>query len=86
MSHNNSKKQKQKSLKVYRLELIFRLKWPEMAGMTRNIPKFDPRWNGGLSRTGLHTGTRFSVHSSRNGMEYTTMCLTPNFGKVDFRI
>ena len=41
--------------------------------MTRNTPKFDPRWNGGLSRTGLHTGTRFSVHSGRNGTEYTTL-------------
>ena len=39
----------------------------------RNTPKFYPRWNGGLSRTGLHTGTRFSVHFDRNGMEYTTM-------------
>jgi hypothetical protein len=41
--------------------------------MTRNTPKFDPRWNGGLSCTGLHTGTRFSVRSGRNGMESTTL-------------
>ena len=31
------------------------------------------RWNRGLCRTGLHTDTRFSIHSSRNGTEYTTM-------------
>ena len=30
----------------------------------------------GVSRTGLHTGTRFSVRSGRNGTEYTTLVLT----------
>ena len=49
------------------------LKSTETAETHRNTPKFYPRWNGGLSRTGLHTGTRFSVHFGRNGMEYTTM-------------
>ena len=29
-----------------------------------------------MSRTGLHTGTRFSVRSSRNGTEYTTLSQT----------
>ena len=58
---------------MYRLELIFRPKWPEMAGMTRNTLKFDLRWNGGLSCTGLYTGTRFFVRSGWNGTEYTTL-------------
>jgi hypothetical protein len=35
---------------------------PKLAGMTetrRNGPKFFPRWNKGVFRSGLHTGTRF---------------------------
>jgi hypothetical protein len=44
-----------------------------LAEMTRNTLKFYPRWNGGLSRTGLHTGIRFSVRSSRNRTEFTTL-------------
>ena len=46
---------------------------PKLAGMTetrRNWPKFFSRWNKGVSRSRLHTGTRFS---SRNGTVYTTM-------------
>ena len=43
------------------------------AEMTRNSPKFDLRWNGGLSRIGLHNGMRFSIRSGQNGMEYTTL-------------
>ena len=27
----------------------------------------------GVPRTGLHTGTRFSVRSGRNGTDYTTL-------------
>ena len=52
------------------------------AEMTRNTSKFYPRWNGELSRTGLHIGTRFSVCSSWNGTEYTTLINTaqPKFG------
>ncbi len=41
--------------------------------MARNTLKFDLRWNGGLPRTGLHTGTRFSVRFSRNRTESTTL-------------
>ncbi len=41
--------------------------------MTRNTPKFDPRWNEGLSRTGLHNGMRFSVRFGRNETKYTTL-------------
>jgi hypothetical protein len=45
----------------------------------RNSPKrpkhpeilLEVEW--GVSRTGLHTGTRFSIRSGRNGTEYTTM-------------
>jgi ribosomal protein S18 len=47
----------------------------------RNTPKFYPRWNGGVSRTGLHTGTRFFVRSGRNGTEYTTMFISEQ-GKI----
>jgi hypothetical protein len=43
----------------------------------RNRPKFWPRWNMGVPRTGLHAGTRFSVRSGRNGTEYTTLLLPP---------
>ncbi len=35
----------------------------------RNTPKFYLMWNKGLSCI----GTRFSIHSGRNGTEYTTM-------------
>ena len=41
--------------------------------MTRKTLKFDPRWNGRLPRTGLHTGTRFSIRSDLNETEYTTL-------------
>ena len=51
-------------------------KFTEMAETHRNTSKFYPRWNGGLSRTGLHTGTRFSIRSDQNGTEYTTMVIT----------
>ena len=43
------------------------------AKMTRNTSKFDLRWNGGLSRTGLQTSMRFSVRSGRNRTESTTL-------------
>jgi hypothetical protein len=42
----------------------------------RNRPKFYLRWNWAVSRTGLHTGMRFSVRSGRNGTEYTTLART----------
>ena len=42
---------------------------------SRNKPKFWPRWNMGVSRTGLHADTRFSVHSDQNGTKYTTLIL-----------
>jgi hypothetical protein len=43
-----------------------RLETPEM---TQNTLKFYSMWNERLPRTGLHTGTRYSVHSDRNGTE-----------------
>jgi hypothetical protein len=43
------------------------------AETSRNRPKFWPRWNMGVPRTGLHASTRFSIRSDRNGMEYTTL-------------
>ena len=46
---------------------------PEQPKHTETPRNFYPRWNGGVSRTSLHTGTRFSDRSSWNGMEYTTM-------------
>jgi hypothetical protein len=55
-----------------RPKLVYR---PKLAGMTetrRNGPKFFPRWNKGVSRSGLHTGTRFSGRSGRNGTVFTT--------------
>ena len=35
----------------------------EMAETDQNRPKFWPRWNMGVPRTGLHAGTRFSIRS-----------------------
>ena len=52
-------------------------KFTETTEMTRNTTKFFSRWNGGLSRTGLHTGTRFSGCSSRNRTKNTTLFLIP---------
>ena len=60
-----------------RLKLVYR---PKLAGMTetrRNWPKFFPRWNKGVSRSDLHTGTRFSGHSGRNEMINTTLSYFP---------
>ena len=51
---------------------------PKLAGMTetrRNGLKFFPRWNKGVSRSGLHTSTRFSGRFSRNGTVYITLIL-----------
>jgi hypothetical protein len=42
----------------------------------RNDPKFYLRWNEGLPRTGLHTGTRYSTRSGRNGTESLTLIIT----------
>ena len=47
--------------------------WPKLAGMTktrRNGLEFFPRWNKRVSRSGLHTGTRFS---GRNGIVFITL-------------
>jgi hypothetical protein len=49
----------------------------EIGRNDRNMLKFCPRWNKGVSRSGLHTGTRFSDRSGRNGAEYTTLQITP---------
>ena len=61
---------------MYRPKCPSRSESAETPEMTRNIPKFDPRWNKGLPRTGLHTGTRFSVRSSQNGTESITLLQT----------
>ena len=42
---------------------------PEFPEMPRNDPKFYPRWNEGLPRTGLYTSMRYSTCSGRNGRE-----------------
>ena len=61
------------------LKLVY---WLKLVGMTethRNGSKNFPRWNKGVSRSGLHTGTRFS---DWNKMVYTTMPMItiPSFG------
>uniref|UniRef100_A0A2N9IHY2 Uncharacterized protein n=1 Tax=Fagus sylvatica TaxID=28930 RepID=A0A2N9IHY2_FAGSY len=48
----------------------------EMGRNGRNGPEYEPRWNRGVTRTGLHTGTRFSVRSGLNGTDYTTLVKT----------
>ena len=40
----------------------------DIARNIRNDPKFYSRCNEGLPRTGLHTGTRYSTCSDRNGI------------------
>ena len=52
---------------------------PKHTGMTempRNWLNFDPRWNKGYSGSGLYTGTRNSIRSGRNGIEFITMEVT----------
>ena len=53
---------------------------PKLARMTetrRNGPKLFPRWNKGVSRSGLHIGKRFSGRSGQNGMVFTTLATAP---------
>jgi hypothetical protein len=57
------KKIKIKTQKVFWPDYTYRPKQAETSRNGRNTPKFYPRWNRGLSCTGLHTGTRFSVLS-----------------------
>ena len=45
----------------------------------RNTPKSSPRWNGGVSGTGLHADTKNSVRSGRNGTELITMIWLQTF-------
>ena len=49
----------------------------EIGWNDQNWPKFFSRWNKGVSRSGLYTGTRFSGCSGRNGTVYTTLLKTP---------
>uniref|UniRef100_A0A2N9IDQ0 Uncharacterized protein n=1 Tax=Fagus sylvatica TaxID=28930 RepID=A0A2N9IDQ0_FAGSY len=72
-----------KTQKVFRPDYSY---LPEQVGTGRNGPKrakrpeYEPRWNRGVTRTGLHTGTRFSVRSGRNGTDYTTLVFSGSFG------
>ena len=49
-----------------------------MAEIDQNDPKFNPRWNRGVSHSGLHTGMVFSSRSDRNGTELITMIYGAN--------
>ena len=53
-----------------RPKLVYQSKLVGMTETRRNEPKFFPRWNKGVSRSSLHTNTRFF---DRNGTEYTTL-------------
>ncbi len=44
-----------------------------MTKTRRNGPKIFPRWNKGVSHSGLHTDTRFFGRFGWNGTVYTTM-------------
>ena len=63
---------------MYQLKLPFCLKLTEMTQNDQNDPIFDLRWKEGLPRTDLHTGTRYSASSGRNGTESPTLVLTGN--------
>ena len=58
---------------TYRLKFSYRPKLAGMAETGRNTPKSGPRWNGGVSGTGLHADTKNSVRFGRNGTELITM-------------
>ena len=51
-------------------------KWTGMPETHRNRPEFYPRWNRGVCHSGLHTDTKFSSHSGRNGTKLITMVQT----------
>ena len=53
-----------------------KVNWPKWPETHWNTSKFNPRWNGGLPCTGLHTSMRFSVCSDRNETESTTLSKT----------
>ena len=49
---------------------------PNIVQNAQNDLKFYLRWNEGLSRTRLHTGTRYSARSNQNGTESLTLIIT----------
>jgi hypothetical protein len=67
------KKKKKFPQKVFRPKWLSHLVFTETPEMTGDTPKFYLRWNERLPRTGLHTGTRYSTHSSRNGIKSITL-------------
>jgi hypothetical protein len=69
------RKKKKIPQKVYRPKWPSHLVFTETLEMTQNTPKFYPRWNERLPRTGLHTGTRYSARSGRNETELITLLL-----------
>ena len=62
----------------YRPENEFRPEFSGTSEMGQNGAKFNPRWNGGCYHSVLHTGTRYSGHSSWNGTESITLVQTNN--------
>jgi hypothetical protein len=69
-------KREKKPRKVFRPKYAYRPKHTEIQRNTPKHPEILPEVEWGVSRTGLYTGTRFSVCSSQNGTEYTTMIET----------
>ena len=53
--------------------------WLKSIRITRNGPKFCPRWNKEVSYSSLLTNTVFSSRSDRNRTKFKTMSLTRGF-------